>query len=557
MRQRQHRDVRHAGHPLDPPRAGRQDDIRGVGVAGQEPVDPAVDLGHDPPVRVGVTLPPEAVVVEPSAGEPLQAAERLMDQRGVVEQPPDGEHAAVGGQRHLAVLLGLEPDELGRGAEQVALDRPRRPVVAQEAAGLGQGRLVADQRVGDRQVQRDVDAARPVPLAGAVAAAVGGREVGRLEEFGLAGLVVVRRVGGIDLGEPEDEHARQPRQRRVARAGGLLVMADGRVQGGLGQELARLVVALRGQVEALLGVELLLVGDRVIGVFVEDARPDLDDLLGDLLVLVLGGELVVGDGRAAVPAGDDVGLADRPGERVVGLGRVAGRASAGAEPGLDRDEVGHGLRVERQQGLRVGVGPEPRLPVVGQAELGERPLAARRPGTGREAPDGEGGQADQDGPDAAGERRGGSLARSMHGVGSIPSISGPIPGRPPDDRGPAAPGPVQWSGSRVSSASRRPVASWYSPTSPTVSPSATFSPWRWSFASASLRVAMRLAGEAVVLQLAARAVAPGGGHLEDRRLAAVRRRAGGLVTEGRLFHETSPFPGRRCGIGLTRWRPSP
>jgi hypothetical protein len=154
-------------------------------------------------------------------------------------------------------------------------------------------------------------------------------------------LVKVGGVCGIDLGKPQDQEGRQPRQRGVARGQRLLVVADRRIQGGLGQEAAGLVVALGRQVVTLVGVELLLGLDFVIGVVMNDPGQDLDGLLGHLLIL-LRRDLVVGHAQTAPPARQDLGLPHRPGQRIVGLARVAARTAAIAHPGLDRHQGGQG-----------------------------------------------------------------------------------------------------------------------------------------------------------------------------------------------------------------------
>ena len=231
-------------------------------------------MGRERPV------PPEPVVIEAAHGEPFEPGARVGDEGRVVQESADGEDAAVGLERRLGELLGLSADEFGRGPEEVALDRVGRIGLLEEAARLGQRGVVAEQGVGDDQVQRYVLAAAPVPLGGPVAAPVRRGEVGLVEILGRSRLVVVGRVSGIHLSEPDQDDRGDPRERGVFTFGVLLVVAYGCVKGGLGEELARLVVALGREVEPLVGVALTLGLDFMIGVMVDHAGEDFHNVLG-------------------------------------------------------------------------------------------------------------------------------------------------------------------------------------------------------------------------------------------------------------------------------------
>ncbi len=223
-------------------------------------------------------MPPEAVKGEPLVREAVQPRHGQVNERGIIQQPSDREQAAVGVDRLLGGLLRLARREPGRGAEQVLFDGLRRVGVVQQPARLGQRGVVAQQGVSNHEVQGHVARPGPVPLARLIAPAVGRRRGGRLEDSRRAGLVEVLGVIRVNLRKTQQEHARQPRQGGPLRAAGRLPRAHRRVQGGLGEELPRLVITLRQQVNPFVGIGLLRRVEDLIRVGVHDARPDLDRL---------------------------------------------------------------------------------------------------------------------------------------------------------------------------------------------------------------------------------------------------------------------------------------
>ena len=278
----------------------------------------------------GVALAPVAVVVEAPLGELVEPGAGLVEQRAVVQQSTDGEHPAVCLERLFIELLGLPPGELRRRSEESVLDRPARVRVVEQAADLDPHGFLADQGIGRHEVERHVEAGRPLPLPRPVAASIGRLRVGRLEVLGLARLVEVRRVGGIDLRKSQNQHRRESREPLVLLAPArLLAVSDGRIKRGLRERFADLVVALGVEIQPLVGIPLRLGRDGVERVVMRKARQDLDRLLRDLLLLlVLRRHLLVGERLPAAHAGDDLRAGRRPEERVRCLVGVARRASA-------------------------------------------------------------------------------------------------------------------------------------------------------------------------------------------------------------------------------------
>ena len=382
---------------------------------GAQAVDPAIEHPQNPAVTRGISASPESVVEKALFTKFAEPTIRLHRQRVIPQQPPHGQQTSVDLEGLLGQFLRLVAGEVRRASEKILLDGHRWVRVVQELPRLDHRRVVANQGIGDDQVERDFQASRPVPLGGPIPSTIRGRLMGRLEKLGLARLVEVQGIVRVNLGKPEEQDASDPGQGWIRRAKRLLPEPNRRVERSLGQELASLIVSPGSEVGPLLGIALLVGLDRVIGVMMGQAGDDLDGLLRNLLI-GRGRDLLIRERGSALLAGDDLGLSDRPGQRVVGLGGIATGTSAVAQSCLDRDKLGQPFRWQFQEGENIGAPPESSFPGVRQVEAGERVVYR---GLDGQIP---GADAVEAQAEDQGENDQGSF-EANHGSGSIPSTS--------------------------------------------------------------------------------------------------------------------------------------
>ena len=294
-------------------------------------------------------------MIEAAAQKSVEPRPRIGKQAGVVQHAPDRDHPTIDMQGVFRILLGLRACEFGRGAEQLAFDRHPGRGIVQQLAGLFPGGVIADQGIGHHEVHGHFETAGPFPFSGLIGPAERGLKPRRLNVLGTARLIIMGRVGRVDLCEFEHDRAGQNRHPGSARRRRPGPRFGRGIERGLRQVLPRLVINPGLEIEPLIGKPRLAVFHDVIGIMMEHSGKDLDRLLGDLLAAGLGRIFVIGDNHAATATLEGLGLIERPGQGLVAIVGTAGGTAAESKARLQRHHAGDLFEVEAQDAWPLGL----------------------------------------------------------------------------------------------------------------------------------------------------------------------------------------------------------